>query len=115
MTKIRTQFMLLALTGGIAATPVAAEVKVGPETYAVTLRNLDARPANIDAARRTLARIEEAALEVCGASHGSLHEVRRATRKSVCWQESMDATLTKIGNPLLTRLHRLGASQESLP
>lgn len=103
-----TKLGLVAGLCGLLATPVAAQEKVGPNTYAIAVESLDVRPATVRAARRALARIEEAALEVCGAPHGALREVRRAVRKSECWKDSVDRAVTAIGDPLLIRVHRQG-------
>lgn len=108
MMIISTKLGLLAVLGTIAASPVSAQEKVGPHTHARAIANLDIRPATVHAARRTLTRIEEAALEVCGAPRGALREVRRAMRKSECWKESVDRAVTAIGNPLLIRVHGQG-------
>lgn len=105
---ISTKLGLLAVLGTIAASPVAAQEKVGPNTYAIAVESLDIRPATVHAARRTLTRIEEAALEVCGAPRGALREVRRAMRKSECWKDSVYRAVTAIGNPLLIRVHQQG-------
>jgi UrcA family protein len=105
---ISTKLCVLAALGAMLVTPAAAQVKVGPETYAFTLVNLDTRPKTVSAARRTLARIDEAALAVCGAPRGSLREVRRAARKAACWKDSVDHAIAAIGDPLLTRVHQHG-------
>lgn len=92
----------------VVATPLGAQDRSGLETYAVTLENLNIRPVTINAAERTLVRIEEAALEVCGVPRGSLRHVRRAVRKSACWRDSVDRAVSAIGDPLLNRVHQRG-------
>lgn len=103
-----TKLGLLIALGAVLSAPAIAQVKVGPETYALTIANVDVRPKTISAARRTWVRIDEAALVVCGVPPGSLRQVRQAARRSACWKVSMDRAITAIGNPLLTRFHRSG-------
>jgi len=72
------------------------------ETASVTLRNIDLHPATAAIARRTMRRIDEAALSVCGASD-ALFEARRAIRASSCWQEAAGNAARQSGNPLLAQ------------
>ncbi len=109
MRRLFGKVSLLVVLSASATTPLVAQTEVGPNSYAVTLSNLDLSPATASAARRTLSRIDEAALAICGAPRGSLREVRRATRKSACWKESVDRAVAQIDNPLLTRVYRRGA------
>ncbi|MCT2401490.1 UrcA family protein [Novosphingobium mangrovi (ex Huang et al. 2023)] len=88
------------------AAPAAAQDKVGPNSYAVTLQLADLHPDTPEAARRMLARIENAALTVCGASSFSLREVKLSVRRSTCWRNSVAETVTRIDAPLLTLAHQ---------
>lgn len=99
---------VIVLVAGLV-NPLAAEARPGPDARTVILEDIDTRPATTGAARRTLARIEEAALTVCGAPRGSLIEVRRAARRSACWKDSVEAAVAQVGHPLLAHVHRRGA------
>jgi UrcA family protein len=85
--------------------PAAAQEKVGPDRYAVTLRNVDLHPATPRVARQTLTRIENAALAVCGVSSFDLSDMKLAARKTPCWRDSMAATMARIDDPLLTQAY----------
>lgn len=54
------------------------------------------------AAKRLFGRIEEAALEVCGASRFSFPDVRRAVRRSDCWRQSVSTAVAELHDPGLT-------------
>lgn len=103
---MRTPFLAAALLGAIIATPgTAQERKIGADRYAVTVRKADLHPATPAAARRTLARLEAAALAVCGGSDVSLGAMKLAVRHSACWQESMAGTMAQIDDPLLLQAY----------
>ena len=97
MKTMRTPFLALAVLGAMIAVPGAAQERI----YAVTVHRAQLHPATPVVARRTIARIEAAALEACGASSFSLREVKLAVRDSVCWHESMAATMKRFDDPLL--------------
>ena len=104
---MRTHLLTGALLGAVIAMPAAAEeTKIGPDSYAATVRRVALHPATPAAARRTLARIEAAAFAVCGASDFSLREVKRAVRDSSCWRDSMAGTMARIDDPLLLDAYR---------
>ncbi len=106
MKKLPTPFLAAALLcGAIATSGAAQEVKIGPDRYAVTLRRADLHPATPAAARRTLARIEAAALAVCGGSDVSLSAVKRAVQHSPCWHDSMAGAMAGIDDPLLLQAY----------
>lgn len=91
---------LLALAA--LATPAAAqETRTGPDTYAVALNAADLRPATPAAARRSVMRIGQAALLVCGASAAAPHGIRMAVRRSPCWRDSMAKVRQRVADPLL--------------
>ena len=102
MKTMRTPFLAIAALGAMIALPgVAQEREVGPGRYAVTVHRAQLHPGTPRAARRTIARIEAAALEACGASPVSLREVKLAVRDSDCWRDSMAAAMERIDDPLL--------------
>jgi UrcA family protein len=106
-TMTRTPFLAIAALGAMIALPGAAqERKVGPGLYAVTVHRAQLHPATPAAARRTIARIEAAALEACGASPFSLREVKLAVRSSDCWGDSVAATIKRLDDPLLLSAYR---------
>jgi len=54
------------------------------------------------AARLLFDRIQEAAMEVCGASPFSFSDVRRAVRQSDCWRQAVSAAVAELHDPDLT-------------
>ncbi|MCJ2184773.1 UrcA family protein [Novosphingobium sp. 1949] len=95
----------LALCGASSA-PAQAPQRTGADTYSIALSGYDAPPATRQAARRSLARIEAAAMRVCGASGFSLPEVRRAVRESACWRDAVASTLAGLDAPWLRQAYR---------
>ena len=91
-----TGFALCAI-----ATPAVAQEKIGPDRYAVTLHRAGLHPATPAAARRTLARIEAAALAVCGGSEVSFSALKLAIQHSTCWRDAVADTMARIDDPLL--------------
>ncbi len=86
---------------GLLLLGTACPVEAGrAETASVTLRHIDLHPATATAARRSMRRIDEAALNVCGAS-GALVEAKRGIRASSCWQEAAGNAARYSGDPLL--------------
>jgi UrcA family protein len=103
---MRTPFLAAAaLCAAIAMPATAREAKVGADRYAVTLHRAQLHPATPDAARQTIARIEAAALDVCGASPFSLREMKQAVRDSACWRDAVAGTMAQIDDPLLLQAY----------
>ena len=101
---MRTPFLIPAL--GIAlctaiTIPAVAQDKIGPDRYAVIVHRAGLHPATPAAARRTLARIEAAALAVCGGSEVSFSALKLAIQHSPCWRDAMADTMARIDDPLL--------------
>ncbi len=92
--------MIRGMTAG-ALLLVAAGLSGPTRAERVIVRNVDLHPATPSAARRTIRRIDEAALRACGASSFSLAEVKFATRGGPCWQEAAGNAVRQSGNPLL--------------
>lgn len=92
--------------GLAAALCASVEIPVRAETHTVVLSGVDLRPNTIDAAEKLMARIEEAALEVCGAPTGTSQLLRRAVRRSDCWAASVADAVARIDHPKLTALYR---------
>jgi len=94
--------MALVLT--ISAMPcVAQETETGPGRYVIAMRGIDPHPKTSDRARRTLARLGDAASTVCGASEVSLRELKLAVKRSSCWRDSMEDVVRRINDPLLSQ------------
>lgn len=72
------------------------------QTESVTLHHIDLHPATAAAARRSMRRIDEAALSVCGAN-GALVEAKREIRAGPCWQEAAGNAAHQSGAPLLAQ------------
>jgi UrcA family protein len=101
MMTYRPMFTLLALF--TLAAPVAAQRRESDaDRPAIMLTHIDRHPATPAAARKSLARIDRAALEVCGAFGSSLREVKDATHRSACWRDAMADAVAQIDDPLLT-------------
>ncbi len=97
----RPMFTLLTLFTLVA--PVTAQrAETGAERNTILLRHVDRHPATPGAARRSLARIDRAALEVCGAFDSSLRELKDAIHRSACWREAMAGAVAQIDDPMLS-------------
>ena len=106
MKTICNPFLAATILGAVIAMPATArERKAETETYSVTVRRAQLHPATPAAARRTLTRIEDAALAVCGASSFSFTGMKLAVRHSACWRDSMAATMARIDDPLLLKAY----------
>lgn len=91
---------------GLVASSASAAPSAGggtadsPVTVRIPFRKADTdSPAS---ARRLFGRIDEAAMEVCGASPFSFAEVRRTVRQSDCWRRSVSAAVAQVDDPSLT-------------
>lgn len=94
--------LLTAFAGAVLAMPCAAqETQLDGDRYAVTVRHADLHPATAGAARHVLARLDTAALAVCGVASSSLREAARAERGSVCWRGAMAGAMVHVTDPLL--------------
>lgn len=94
--------ILASLALVAAATPAAAQpARHAPERFAVTLAGFDVHPATPAAADRAVARIDRAALEVCGAARSSLRPVKLAVRRSACWKDAIADVRRALTDPLL--------------
>lgn len=100
--------MRIKLLGPVALLAMAILTGAGPalaeeESVTVRLYAPDLHPRTPAAADRLLGRIEEAALEACGASPSSLYELRRAARQSDCWRKAVSNAVAQVGDPELSR------------
>ncbi|OJU12000.1 MAG: hypothetical protein BGN86_13720 [Caulobacterales bacterium 68-7] len=57
-------------------------------------------------AQAMLGRLDEAALNACGASKFSFSQVRDATRAGDCYKAAMSNAVTSLGSPVVTNLYR---------
>lgn len=84
-------------TMALAATP--------PETRSIAVHV----PANAlrspKQAKRLLARLGDAALEVCGGSKFSFPEYRAAVAHSPCYREALARAVNKAGSPILAEVY----------
>lgn len=87
----------------LGAPVVGQEIAIGRDRYAITLSRSDLQPATPAQARQARARIEAAAMVVCGASGTSLVELKRAIRRSACWRDSVADARRQIDDPLLAQ------------
>lgn len=99
--------VLIAAACIALATPCSAqETPSGPDRAAIVLHDVDLHPATSVAARRTFARIDAAALDVCGFDSSSLREAIASERKAACWQVAMAAAMSGIDDPRLLTAYR---------
>jgi len=96
--SINRNIVLGALLFGAVCSTNAA----GAQTASVTLRHIDLHPSSAAIAKRTMRRIDEAALSVCGAD-GALIEAKREIRSGPCWQEAAGNAARHSGDPLLAQ------------
>lgn len=95
----------LTATMFVLAIAVPQSAFASEETRSVAVRHVDRHPATEAAARRTLARLGQGALEVCGASPFSVPQMRIAIRASRCWKDSMARAVRQIDNSTLADLY----------
>ncbi|AOH84905.1 hypothetical protein AWL63_13995 [Sphingomonas panacis] len=97
------KILMISFAAALAALagPAQAQDRIGPDRYAVVVKAA-AHPPTPRAARRALARIEQAALAVCGASSFSLREIRMSVRDSACWRGSVAEAVARADDPLLS-------------
>jgi UrcA family protein len=91
-------FATLCLAAAFAAPSIAQT-----ETVSVTVRHINLHPTTAAEAQHAFARINEAALRVCGASDFSLREVKQATQATPCWQDAFNGAVRQIANPALAQ------------
>lgn len=100
---MQTYFLIALFLSASSGSLMAQDSKVGPDRYAVTLAGADLPSATSAIARRSLRRIDRAAMLVCGASEGDLREVTSAIRASACWHDAVDDAVRRIDTPLLSQ------------
>ena len=89
--------VLVIVSAGMAP---RAEAQVIRDSVKVRFHDLDpGNPRDVD---RLVARVGEAALEMCGASPFSLREVKGAVSRSQCWRDGVADAIRQIGDPRLT-------------
>ena len=96
----------LFAAAAIIAAPVAAfaDEPVVTTNIAVSKAGLDLSSERD--ATRLLARLDRAALNVCGASAFSLREVQAATRASDCYHQSMDQAVASLNSATVNAIYR---------
>jgi UrcA family protein len=102
----RSIVMIKFVFGRIAPTCLlaAAATLVTPlqaQRTSIAVRHVNLHPGTSAEARRTFAKIDDAALRACGASGFSLAEAKAAMRASPCWQEAVGDAVRQSGDPLL--------------
>lgn len=103
---------LLATLAVVAAGVPAAGAAEDEAPARLTVRFATADLRDQPAARRLLARIGDAALDVCGASPFSLPELQRLVRASACWHDAVARAVTGIHAPQLAAAY---AAAQGLP
>lgn len=100
----------LILAGCAAASPLAAAAAdpVPEARQSVILRHVDLHPRDREGARALLRRVDEAAMEACGADDHSLREVKTAVRASQCWKHATADAVRQINDPLVSEVFENG-------
>lgn len=112
----RLHSTLTATACALLATPCnAQETQLGSDRYAATVRSPNLHPTTPSAARRTLNRIDAAALAVCGVSSFSLPQVLAAERRSTCWREAMAGAMVHVDDPLLLDAYHRTTNRKAFP
>ena len=97
---------LVTATMMLTTQVVLAQNMIAADQHAIVLTNVNIHPATVREARKTLDRIEAAALTLCGAPPGSSTYMRRAVMKSACFRDSVANAVRQIDAPLINRLHQ---------
>jgi UrcA family protein len=92
---------LAVAAAGLAVLVGMPAFAAGDQQTAVAVRHVVA-PANANEADRLLRRLDEAAMEACGASTHSLSQYRDTIRRSACWRTSMTDVVQRIADAKLT-------------
>jgi hypothetical protein len=92
---------LAVAAAGLAVLVGAPALAAGDEQTAIAVRHVVA-PANAREADQLLRRLDEAAMEACGAFSHSLPQYRDAVRGSACWRTSMTDVVARIADANLT-------------
>jgi UrcA family protein len=93
-----TRLIIAALIA--TALPAAAIAGDGASTRAVSAAGLDlARPSDAAVMAR---RLEQAAMNVCGASEFSAREVQNDVRRSDCYRDATDRALSALSAPAVS-------------
>jgi UrcA family protein len=107
VTKIGRIVTCGAVLAAALAMAQTASADPAGETVTQRIGGGDLHPATDAGAQRLLYRIEQAALEVCGASPASLHELRLAARHSECFRRAVEDAVAQTADPKMTEaLHR---------
>lgn len=109
--------MKLALIVGIVAATLASPVAASATGHHVTTRiAVSSAGLQIDqpaGAERMLARLERAALRVCGASHFGARDHQVAVRESVCYRDAMEQAVSAVKASAVGAAYRGGAASTS--
>jgi UrcA family protein len=94
---------MVAIAAGQAMAGQAVAAPAGEEEARIILRGIERQPASPRAAKQVMARIEEAALQVCGGGAGAYPEVNRVVRRSDCWHKAVKGALAQVASPYLPK------------
>jgi UrcA family protein len=102
--------ILLGLCGAIATVSVTnAATQTDPATGVlsapVSSRGLDLSRA--EDVRTLLARLHDAASEVCGGAPGAM-ELQKAADYRACMRETLDGAVSRVNAPLVASMYRAG-------
>ena len=88
---------------GVLYLSLTLEAPIGARSDDTTIivRHINTHPSTTAETKRTLARLDDAALRACGGSGFSLREVKAALRESACWKDAMDGAVRQIASPAL--------------
>lgn len=100
---MKNYIVLVAALTTLAAPCLARGAQTDPNRLVIALRRADLSSGSPAAIRRSLARIDRAAMAACGASGFSLREMTLAVHHSDCWRRTMTDALRQIGDPHLSQ------------
>ena len=106
MNRLTKLELILAACAFLLPLASAAATPAPEDRRSVILRNVDLHPRDREGSRILLQRVDDAAMEACGASEHSLRELRTAVRASQCWKQATADTVRRIDDPLVSEAYR---------
>jgi len=103
------------LAVGVMALALAAPMAVRAQSADENIPTARASYAGLDLSREQdaqlmLNRVNNAALQACGASQESFSEYQAAVQRSDCYQEGVSQAVAQLNAPEVSRLYRRGAA-----
>jgi len=103
---MRRLFLSTLAVLALAGPAFAASVDGPTQTTSVAARTAGLDLGHHADAQRMVARLDHAALSVCGASQFSASDYRNAVRRSDCYRDAMNTALASLNAPTVTAVYR---------